>query len=161
MFTRLLAEPELLTKAILVTIQDWHPDLAVPVGKLRRGGHIVASYKVQAQKAAQLLAGYPGFPSPRVVKSATYGDGWEVEWGDPMSQDITPGFLYSKSEHVTRGIYYGYSDEAIAGFIVPQRGYTRKRRMVPEDIRSARESDLANHLTLAAAKARWAKKDPT
>jgi Family of unknown function (DUF6302) len=136
-YARLLAEPELLDETIVITnVFYCYPELAIPVGKLRRGGHIVASGKRQAQKAARLLAGYPGFPKPRVVKSSYYSQQWEVVWGDPPPFDdlATDG----AKETIMRGIHFGYSDEAIAGFIVPQRGYTRMRREVLGYIRSER-----------------------
>jgi hypothetical protein len=135
-----LAEPELLKEAIPITTHygSWSEniELAVPVGKLRRGGHVVAPDKDQGKKIARLLAKHPGFPKPRVIKSSYYSSSWEVVWGDPPPFDdrATDG----TSETIMRGIHFGYTDEAIAEFVVPQRGYSRKRRTALELIRSKR-----------------------
>lgn len=131
-----LIEPKLLRKVVVIhgtgEPDTFFTQLAMPVGGSRHSGHVVAPTKTRAKRIARELAKRRGFPNLRVVASGYYGDFWEVEWGNR----VPPG---TTDEHtIVRGIYYGYSDQAIVEFIVPQRRYSRKRRVVLESIRSAR-----------------------
>jgi hypothetical protein len=142
-----LIEPKLLRKAVVIhgtgEPDTFFTQLAVPVGGCRRSGHVVATTKTQAKKIARALTQQAGYPNPRVVVSEYYSpdpgvtDFWEVEWGDRIPSGTSGDFS------IMRGVYYGYSDQAIVNFIVPQRRYVRKRRVVLESIRAARQEPNA------------------
>jgi hypothetical protein len=126
-FAERLAEPELLEMAMLLNVRANETPLAVPVGKLRRGGHIEFSDKAEAIKAARLLTGCDGFPNARLIKLAS--DYWEVRWGDPPPFD---GCDYQEPIcAMLLGVHYGYSTEAIAEHVArcqshPPRAYTKR-----------------------------------
>lgn len=63
-----LAEPALLDKAVLIDVEANETPFAVPVGKLRRGGHIEFLERGEAEKALDLLNGREGFPNPRIIE---------------------------------------------------------------------------------------------
>lgn len=101
-----LAEPWLLDKAVLLDLEASQAPLAVPVGKLRRGGHIEFLDKREATRALKLLTGRDGFPNLRIGKGCT------VRWGDPVP---FCGCDYCDPIcSMILGLYYGYKPEVIA-----------------------------------------------
>src|ERR1035438_4838835 len=124
-----LAEPELLNDAILLTVEANEIPFAVPVGKLRKGGHIEFLDRREAEKGCALLIGRRGFPNPRVIDLAP--DYFELRWGDDPpfdgcgAQEPIVGLLL--------GAHYGYSDAAIIEHYQYQQLYTRlllKRKQI-------------------------------
>ncbi len=133
-WTERLAELELLEHALLLDVEANEQAFAVPVGKLRRGGHIEFLAKRQAEKAFKLLSGKEGFPNLRVVTCRDPVTGkpmryYELLWGDPppfngcdWCEPICALLL---------GIHYGYRSEAIADQVeyyqkTPRRVLDRK-----------------------------------
>src|SRR5438046_475140 len=80
-----LAEPHLLEQAVLLDVEANGEALAVPVGELRRGGHIEFCDRGEAEKVVKGLMGREGFPNPRLIELAA--DYFEVRWGDPPPFD--------------------------------------------------------------------------
>jgi hypothetical protein len=118
-----LAEPWLLDKAVLLDVEANETPLAVPVGKLRRGGHIEFLSRREAKKAFGLLKRYEGFPNLRITS-------YTLIWGDPVPFQ---GCDYTEPVcALVLGLYYGYKPEAIAEQFehymkYPKRSYTRKQ----------------------------------
>jgi uncharacterized protein DUF6302 len=125
-----LAEPELVKRGVLLDVEANQEPFAVPVGKLRRGGHIEFLRKHEAEKAFKLLSGKEGFPSLQVItcrdpltgKPVRY---YELRWGDPppfngcdWSDPICALLL---------GVHYGYRGEAIADLV--EKYQKRPRRV--------------------------------
>ena len=83
-----LAEPELVKRAVLLDVEANQEPFAVPVGKLRKGGHIEFLKKREAEKAFKLLSGKEGFPNLQVITCRDPLTGkpmryYELRWGDP------------------------------------------------------------------------------
>ena len=122
-YAQRLAEPWLLRKAVLLDVDANETPFAVPVGGLRRGGHIEFLRKSEAQKALNLLKTCEGFPNLWIVSNT-------LCLGDPVpfqGCDYTEPFCA-----LFLGIYYGYKPEAIAEQFEhhmnsPRRFYTRKQ----------------------------------
>jgi Family of unknown function (DUF6302) len=111
-----LAEPELVKYGVLLDVEANEEPFAVPVGKLRRGGHIEFLKKREAEKAFEQLKGKDGFPNLRVIscrdpltrKPMHY---YELAWGEP-----TPFNGCDWCEPICcllLGIHYGYSVDSI------------------------------------------------
>jgi Family of unknown function (DUF6302) len=137
-----LVEQDLLKKAVFLDVKADGESLAVPVGKVRRGGMLEFSDKREARKAVRLLAKHRGFSNARIVEiSACEGipDAyWQVRWGDAPPFD---GLGQDVSCNILLGIHYGYSDEAIAGFAdsrLKGEGRSPDREKLLTFIRSAR-----------------------
>ena len=132
-----LAEPELLERALLLDVKANEEPLAVPVGKLRRGGHIEFLDGAEAEKAVSLLSGRDGFPNPRMLKHGrSY---FEVRWGDEPPFD---GCDYVEPIcALLLGVHYGYSEPAIAEQVRKYMGYPKRhftKTQIASLIRSAR-----------------------
>jgi Family of unknown function (DUF6302) len=124
-FAQRLAEPWLLDKAVLLDVEANETPFAVPVGELRRGGHIEFLKKSEAKKALSLLKSREGFPNLRIISCTLW-------WGDSAPFD---GCDYTEPIcAVLLGLYYGYKPEAIAEHFVqhmnfPRRLYTKRQIM--------------------------------
>jgi hypothetical protein len=111
-----LAEPELVKKGVLLDVDANEEPFAVPVGKLRRGGHIEFLRKREAQKALKQLNGKDGFPNLRVISCRDPLTGkpmryYELCWGEPA-----PFNGCDWGEPICcllLGIHYGYSASSI------------------------------------------------
>jgi Family of unknown function (DUF6302) len=122
-YAQRLAEPWLLDKAVLLDVEANETPFAVPVGKLRRGGHIEFLDRIEAKKAFSLLKTCDGFPNLRIISCTLW-------WGDPApfrGCDYTEPICA-----VVLGLYYGYKPEAIAEHFeqhmnFPRRIYKRKQ----------------------------------
>ena len=122
-YAQRLAEPWLLDKAVLLDVEANGTPFAVPVGKLRRGGHLEFLDKSEAKKALGLLKSCEGFPNLRIISLSLW-------WGDPAPFQ---GCDYAEPIcGVVLGLYYGYKPKAIAEHCElhmnrPRRFYTRKQ----------------------------------
>ena len=131
-YAKRLAEPWLLDIALLLDVNANEEPLAVPVGKLRRGGHIEFCDRPEAEKAVMLLTGRDGFPAVRLIEYEEKGkppDYFEVRWGDPPPFD---GCDYAEPIcGLLLGLHYGYKEEVIAELVrvrmnEPRRHFTKK-----------------------------------
>jgi len=132
-----------LDQSILLAVHANEQPLAVPVGKVRRGGHLEFLDRTEARKALKLLSGREGFPNPRVIEYSFHkgrpADYFELRWGDPPPFD---GRDYGEPICVLLlGLHYGYSDKAIADQVQhyissPRKSYSR--RAIVSLVRSAR-----------------------
>jgi hypothetical protein len=129
-YASILAEPELLEKALLLDVRADEVPLAIPVGKSRCGGMLEFSDKREANKAVRLLAKRRGFPNPRVIERRTDAVYWQVRWGIPPPFD---GMGQEVSCNILLGVHYGYSDMAITIFAA-KRLKSEGRNWTPEKI---------------------------
>jgi hypothetical protein len=151
-----LAEPKLLETAVLLDVQASEVvPLAVPVGKLRRGGHIEFTSKREAQKGFRQVKDHPGFPGLRVIRCKDPGTRrpmryYELRWGERPPFD---GCDYGEPIcALVLGVHYGYRIKAVAGQVQKyQRGKRRPLdrntilRMI-ETIRDSHEEVLCDLL---------------
>jgi hypothetical protein len=100
-----LADPFVMDEAVAVCLFR-APLLAVPVGGVRRGGCMSFEWLTLALEVGLLLDGRPGFTDLRVRLYPLRSSRYVVEWGAeaPAGDDVT------------RGRFYGYSEDAIAEF---------------------------------------------
>jgi Family of unknown function (DUF6302) len=144
-FRERLAEPWLLARAVFVNVEGDEQVVAVPVGRLRRGGQMEFLDKRKAEKTMKRLTGNKGFPNLRVIihrlERGKPPRLFELRWGDPPPFD---GCDYLEPIcALLLGLHYGYKNPAIAELVVnymklPRRAYSRRR--ILEIIRSARSS---------------------
>ena len=115
-WTERLAEPELFERGVLLDVEANGKPFAVPVGRLRRGGHIEFVRKREAEKAFKQLKGKDGFPNLRVIscrdpltlKPMRY---YELAWGEPAPFN---GCDWCEPVcAVLLGTHYGYSVDSI------------------------------------------------
>lgn len=133
-WTQRLAEPELLKRGVLLDVEANEKPFAVPVGELRRGGHIEFLAKREAKKALKLLSGKEGFPNLRVVTCRDPVTGkpiryYELRWGDPPPFNGCDWCIPICA--LLLGVHYGYRSEAIADQVeyyqkTPRKPFDRK-----------------------------------
>ncbi|MEJ8654697.1 DUF6302 family protein [Streptomyces sp. MS1.AVA.3] len=106
-----LEDPSLVDAGVAVRVGDCSSYLAVPVGGLRRGGFLPVVDIVTGLTVRGLLTGLPGFPDVRL----SWGSKADhvVRWGERVP--------YQEEDDEVQGRFYGYSSEAIAGFVAQQR----------------------------------------
>ncbi|AZK97103.1 MULTISPECIES: DUF6302 family protein [Streptomyces] len=102
-----LSDPTLLARAVTLYGRrgEW---LAVPVGGVRRGGFVSCPDVVLAVDVRALLMGRGGFPGVRMRWSEDRDTCHTVVWGERA-----PGV----DDDEVLGRFYGYSEDAIAGFV--------------------------------------------
>lgn len=122
-----LAEPELVERAVPIRNGPHATILAVPVGKLRRGGEIEIEYgREYVQEAVRVLSRHrEGFPNLRIISFVDDNgnpveDYIQVRWGDPVPFE---GFDSRDPDCASMlGRYYGYKPEAIAECVTRYAG---------------------------------------
>lgn len=108
-YRRRLHDPALLEQALGIELLG-RVVLAVPVGGRRQGGYITVSEIVTGVAVRKLLAGRDGFPDVRMLRSPYEDTCHSVRWGALPPDGIEDGI-------VADGMFYGYSDEAIASHV--------------------------------------------
>ncbi len=124
-YAEILTEPGLVEKAVFVRNGPKATILAVPVGKLRRGGEVEIEFgREYAQEAFQLLKRYKGFPNLRIVsftdaRGNPEEDYFQLRWGDPVAFE---GCDYTEAAcALVLGLYYGYKPEVVAEYVDAMR----------------------------------------
>jgi Family of unknown function (DUF6302) len=129
-WTQRLAEPELLKTSVLLDVEANETPLAVPVGKLRRGGHIEFMKKREVLKGLEELKRHSGFPSLQAITCRDRLTGrpmryYELRWGQPPPFD---GCDWGEPIcALLLGVHYGYREEAIANLVQQYQEHCRHR----------------------------------
>jgi hypothetical protein len=150
-FAERLAEPWLIERSVA-----FGDSLAVPIGKLRRGGELGYFegrwWRRSAERCVEELKAFPGFPRLRI-------DGRAIRWGDDLPtsnwrelMDLDDGSRASElrwrepywRKTLTEGCYYGYKTTAIIDIAEDIRGQSEilgpiSRRELIRLIRDARK----------------------
>jgi uncharacterized protein DUF6302 len=124
-----LAEPELAARGVLLDVEANEEPFAVPVGRLRRGGHIEFLKKREAEKGFKQLSDKDGFPNLRLISCRDPLTGkpmryYELRWGEPAPfngcdwcEPICALLL---------GVHYGYSADSITRHVEARQKNPRR-----------------------------------